>query len=74
VAWLGWAVLSLTALGDALLMARHLTGRAPPNGFYHPAPLGWFLVVTMVAAALPMAARYPLLGWRLAYLAVLVSP
>jgi signal transduction histidine kinase len=74
LAWLGWAVLSLTALGDARLMARPLTGRAPANGFYHPAPLGWFLVVTMVAAALPMAARYPLLGWRLAYLAVLVTP
>jgi signal transduction histidine kinase len=74
LAWLGWAVLTVAGLGATLVSARRLHGQVPANGLYHPEPLGWFLLFAIVAGALPLAARYPLLGWRITYLGVLLSP
>jgi signal transduction histidine kinase len=65
IAWLGWAAVILMSLAArfVLLPADH-----------GAAGVGWVAVVATVALALPLAPRYPLLGWRLAYLGTLVTP
>jgi hypothetical protein len=40
----------------------------------HAGVAGWLAVVLAVSAAIPLAPRYALLGWRLAYLGVLLTP
>ena len=50
--------------------------RASPCYYFHYPPLsaGQLLLVIAVVAPLLLAARYPLLGWRIAWLALLLAP
>ena len=67
---LGWLLVAASA--SALVATR---GAGPgPRKAAVPAGLGWLAVVMAVSAALPLAPRYPLLGWRLACLGVLLTP
>jgi signal transduction histidine kinase len=68
--WLGWLLVAAPALAVVV------TGEARPGSRQAgvPADLGWLAVVMAVSAALPLAPRYPQLGWRLAYLGVLLTP
>jgi signal transduction histidine kinase len=60
------AVLSLIAV---------LRGGDGPHGGHGAAgAAGWLAVVLAVGAALPVAPRYALLGWRVGFLGVLVTP
>jgi signal transduction histidine kinase len=73
-AWAGWAVLAASGLAAVALAQRHHGGTVHavlpgPGG-----ALGWLAVALAVSAALPLAPRYALLAWRLAYLGVLVTP
>jgi signal transduction histidine kinase len=64
---LGWLAFALTAAAALTAMAinRHESG---------PADAGWLAVGLAVAAALPLAPRYALLAWRLAFLGALLTP
>jgi signal transduction histidine kinase len=68
---LGWAALGAAALAIVLSGARSLGGG--PTGA-HPGAFGWLALALVVSAALPLAPRHPLLAWRIAYLAVLLTP
>lgn len=65
-AWLGWALLAVSALTAVTLGQRH-------QGIASHA-LGWLAVALAVCAALPLAPASTLLAWRIAYLGVLVTP
>jgi hypothetical protein len=68
-AWGCWALLAAsTAAGIAIAGRRAGTG---PGG---TRDWGWLAVELCVPAAIVVATRYALLGWRIAYLAVLVTP
>jgi len=48
--------------------------RLSPVGLYQPT-VGWHLLTSLIAVApLPLAARYPLLGWRIGWLGLLLVP
>jgi signal transduction histidine kinase len=68
-AWGCWALLAASSLGAVLAFGRQ-NGHGPGS----PSDLGWLAVVLAVCSAIPVAVRYPLLGWRIAYLGVLVTP
>lgn len=72
-AWLGWVLLAATALLAVTLAERHhgTPAHAAPSG---AGALGWLTVALVISAALPLAPRYALLAWRLAYLGVLITP
>src|SRR5215472_1821861 len=63
VAWVGWALLAVSAIVGAAISARG-----------HAGMFGWLTVVLAVSAAIPLAPRYPLLAWRIGVLAVLLAP
>jgi len=71
----GWALLAGSVIAAATYAALH---HAPsPNGPGAPAgggALGWLVVELAVSAVLLLAPRYPLLAWRLAYLAAVFAP
>jgi signal transduction histidine kinase len=67
----GWVLLGAAVVTVAILNA---STRNAPGGAGGPDPAGWVAVSLAVGAALPLAPRYPLLAWRLAYLAVLFTP
>ena len=62
--WLGFALIAASGLA-AVAISRHQNGAADA---------GWLAVGLAVAAALPLAPRYALLAWRLAFLGVLLTP
>ncbi|HSZ42848.1 MAG TPA: histidine kinase, partial [Trebonia sp.] len=62
--WAGW--LLVAASGVAVAIGGN-AGRAAPAA-------GWVAVGLAVAAALPLAPRFGLLAWRVAFLGVLISP
>ena len=67
----GWVLLAAAAVAAAILDGhQHNT----PGGAGGPGALGWLAVTLAVGAALPLAPRYPLLAWRIAYLGVLLTP
>ena len=68
-AWGCWALLAASTLTAIVLVGRR-NGRGPGS----PGDLGWLAVELTVCAAIPVAARYALLGWRIAYLGVLITP
>ena len=68
-AWLGWALLALLSL-IAVLHGYH----GPYGGRGAADAAGWLVVALAVSAALPLAPRHPLLGWRIGFLGVLVTP
>jgi signal transduction histidine kinase len=64
--WLGFALIAASALAAVTI-----------GGDFHgtrPVAAGWLAVGLAVAAALPLAPRYALLAWRLAFLGVLLTP
>jgi signal transduction histidine kinase len=65
----GWVLLAAAAVAAVTFGARH--GHSAPGG---PDALGWLAVTLAVSAALPLAPRYALLAWRIAYLGVLLAP
>jgi signal transduction histidine kinase len=67
--WVGWAALTAPALA-ATELDRRGNGIVP----HGPGALGWLAVGFAVAAAVPLAPRYALLAWRIAYLGVLLTP
>jgi signal transduction histidine kinase len=64
--WLGFALIAASALA-AVTIGHGSAGTGP-------ATAGWLAVGLAVGAALPLAPRYALLAWRLAFLGVLVTP
>jgi signal transduction histidine kinase len=67
LAWAGWALVTAMALAVKFVPSR--TEHAGAG-----AGAGWVVVAATVALALPLAPRYPLLGWRLAFLGTLITP
>lgn len=68
-AWGCWVLLAAsTVAAIAVVGRRNGTG---PGGTHD---WGWLAVELAVCAVIPVAMRYALLGWRIAYLAVLVTP
>jgi signal transduction histidine kinase len=63
--WVGFALLAASALAALTVGGDH---RAVP------AAAGWLAVALAVSAAVPLAPRYALLAWRLAFLGVLLTP
>jgi signal transduction histidine kinase len=68
-AWLAWALIALLSL---IAVLRGYNGQHGGHGTAGAA--GWLAVVLAVSAAVPIAARYALLGWRIGFLGVLVTP
>ncbi|HEX8005385.1 MAG TPA: histidine kinase [Trebonia sp.] len=64
--WVGWLALAASALA-----AVAIGGRGAAHGL---GALGWLAVGLAVSAALPLAIRYALLAWRLAWLGAGVTP
>lgn len=75
LAWAGFALMAVALMAGAISTARE---RRPPvgPGFVHGGPgiFGWLSVGLAVSAALPLAPRFALLAWRIAFLGVLVTP
>jgi len=67
LAWLAFTLLAASAVAAVFLQRGHDHG-------IHPGAVGWLAVGLAVSAALPLAPRYPLLAWRLAFLGVLITP
>jgi signal transduction histidine kinase len=63
--WLGFALIAASALAAVTIGSGHPQGAAAD---------GWVAVALAVAAAVPLAPRYALLAWRLAFLGVLLTP
>ncbi len=72
-----YLVLSLTALALCVLnlASMHAQLRVPPMPFSSVLSMGrMVLAVAVVVVPLLLAARYPLLGWRIGWLALLLVP
>jgi len=69
----GWLLIAAAAVVAVVLAAvgQHQSGPHAPTG---PPAAGWLALTLAVGSALPLAPRYPLLAWRIAYLGVLVTP
>jgi signal transduction histidine kinase len=68
----GWALLvGAAVVAVVAVRGQHAYGPHAPTG---PGAAGWLAVMVVVSAALPLAPRFPLLAWRIAYLAVLFTP
>src|SRR5919198_1308425 len=79
--WRRWTALALAALGVAMLalsllaVARVLTIERFGAPVVRPRPLHpGVLLVPALLAPLPLAVRFPLLAWRIAYLIALLAP
>ena len=72
VAAAGWALL----IGAAIVAVVAVRGQHAygPHASTGPGAASWLAVTVVVSATLPLAPRFPLLAWRLAYLAVLFTP
>ena len=72
-----YLALSVTALGLCVvnLASMHAQLRVPPMPFSSVLSMGrMLLAVSVVVVPLLLAARYPLLGWRVGWLALLLVP
>jgi signal transduction histidine kinase len=78
LATLALFILSLASIHTRPIItpAPPTTCRASPCHYFHYPPLsaGQLLLVVAVVAPLLLAARYPLLGWRIGWLALLLVP
>jgi signal transduction histidine kinase len=71
-AWLAWTLIALLSL---IAVLRGYNGQHGGHGGHGAVgAVGWLAVVLAVSAAVPIAARYALLGWRIGFLGVLVTP
>jgi len=68
-AWLAWALMALLSL---IAVLGGYNGQHGGQGAVGEA--AWLAVAVAVSAAVPIAARYALLGWRIGLLSVLVTP
>jgi signal transduction histidine kinase len=68
-AWACWALLAASTVAAVTLVGPR--NGAGPGG---ARDVGWVAVELTVCAAVPVASRYALLGWRIAYLGVLITP
>jgi hypothetical protein len=64
----GWALLAVIAIAEVAV------GIRGPHGPHGTDSAGWLAGTLVVAAALLLTPRFPLMAWRLAWLAVLVAP
>jgi signal transduction histidine kinase len=64
----GWALIA------AIMIAEVAAGVRGPHGPHGTDPASWLAGTLVVAAALLLAPRFPLSAWRLAWLAVMVTP
>ena len=71
--WLGWLILACSGI-LAVTFAGRGNNAGQPGLEHGPGAFAWLAVGLVVAAALPLAPRFALLAWRLAYLGVLVTP
>src|SRR5580658_10672970 len=80
---LGVTTLALGVVSLASIHSQPTATRAPPTAcraspcyslHYPPLSLGQILVAVAVVTPLLLAARYPLLGWRIGWLALLLAP
>ena len=67
-----WGCLGLLAASTVAAIA--MVGRRNGTGPGGTHDWGWLTVELAACAVIPVAMRYALLGWRIAYLAVLVTP
>lgn len=79
LAWAGCTLLALSALASVTIgMISHGwqggPGAVGPTGVRGPGLLLWLAAELAVYATIPLLFWSPLLGWRLAYLGVLVAP
>jgi signal transduction histidine kinase len=70
----GWAVALLLVGPVVALTFAGRFGHAASLASWQPGGLGWLAVALVVAAALPLAPRFALLAWRVAFLGALISP
>jgi signal transduction histidine kinase len=80
---LGVTTLALGVVNLASIRSQPTTTPAPPSAcraspcyslHYPPLSIGQILLVAAVVTPLLLTARYPLLGWRLGWLALLLAP
>jgi Histidine kinase len=80
---LGMATVALGALNVASMHGQPIVTPAPPTACraspchsvnYLPPSIGQWLLAVAVVTPLLLAARYPLLGWRIGWLALLLAP
>lgn len=74
LAGLGFVVMFFAALFEGVVIAARLNGAHVTSRGPHPLFLAQMLLVLLVAGGLLTAARFPLFGWRIAYLVVLFGP
>jgi hypothetical protein len=80
--WQRWAAAALTALAAAMLVLAAAgtvivltrAGTPPQAGRFHSVFRAFVVLFPLVLVPLPLAARYPLVGWRIAYLTALLVP
>jgi hypothetical protein len=72
--WAGFALLAGAGIAAAILTAHEGRAAQHPGGVHGAGLFGWLAVGFAVAAALPLAPRFALLAWRLAFLGVLLTP
>jgi hypothetical protein len=68
-----YAALGAATLAVCWINATHVY-RVAADGGQLPASLGQQLLAVAVVAPLPLAARYPMLSWRIGWLALLLTP
>lgn len=72
--WAGFALLAAAWVTGAIANGRERSTVPPPESMHGPGILGWLAVGLAVTAALPLAPRFALLAWRIAFLGALVTP
>ena len=73
-AWAGFAVLAIAPLTAVIVVGQEPTATPHPDLPQGWGAIGWLAVGLAVAAALPLAPRFGLLAWRIAFLGVLAGP
>jgi len=74
VAVAGFVVIGLTVVAVGLAIAQRLSGPRAAGHAHHPQFIVQSTLLTLVAACVAVAARFPMAGWRIAYLTVLAAP
>jgi signal transduction histidine kinase len=74
MATLALSIISVASMHGVATSPGHLTGISPALAGRSPLSLWQRAVAVAVVAPLPLAARYPVLAWRIAWIALLLVP